>query len=153
MLEIQKNSAKVAAGKVLEIQNNIAEGTQLVMQALSTFTGASSDVLKMNKADPRAAPEMAAAPLSAGPDEPAEPAAFRSLGAAADAAPAFRSLGAASPGMEGPSFCSLGGGDEDGGSAAGDGGSAAGDGGSAAGDCGDDDGGGGGGGGTDEPEP
>ena len=147
MLEIQSKNAEV-----------IAEGTlaaaEIVMRELKTFTGASSNLLKMNKADPKAAPEMAAAPLLDGPDEPDEP------------APAFRSLGAASPDMKEPSFCSLGGGDEDGGSAAGDCGSAAGDygsaagdcesaagdGGSAAGDCGDD-GGGGGGGGTDEPEP
>ena len=133
MLEIQSKNAEVIAEGTLA-------ATEIVMRELKTFTGTSSNLLKMNKADPKAAPEMAAAPLLDGPDEPDEP------------APAFRSLGAASPDMKEPSFCSLGGGDEDGGSAAGDGGSAAGDGGSAAGDCGDD-GGGGGGGGTDEPEP
>ena len=102
MLEIQKNNAKVAAGKVLEIQNNIAEGTQIVMQALSTFTATSSNLQTMNKADPKALLlPTAAAPLLAGPDEPDQP-----------DQPAFRSLGAADMEEQGPAFCSLGGTDE-----------------------------------------
>ena len=124
-LKVQSKNAEV-----------IAEGTQIVMQALSTFTGASSNVLKMNK-DPKAAPEMAAAPLTAmapaiaaaplldakappprPPDKPAadKPASKPSAKAPPDEldqpAAASRSLGAADMEEQGPAFCSLGGTDE-----------------------------------------
>ena len=107
MLEIQSKNAEV-----------IAEGTlaaaEIVMRELKTFTGTSSNLLKMNKADPKTAPEIAAAPLLDGPDEPDEPdqPAFRSLGAAADAAPVFRSSGAADMEETSAVFSSLGGTDE-----------------------------------------
>ena len=100
------------------------------MQALSTFTGASSNVQTMNKADPKgevpkAAPEMAAAPLLDAkappprpPDKPAadQPASKPSAKAPPDEldqpAAAFRSLAAADMEEQGPAFCSLGGTDE-----------------------------------------
>ena len=92
----------------LEIQSKNAEGTlaatEIVVQALNNFTAASSNVLKMNTADPKALlMRTAPAPLLAGPDEPAEP---------AEPAAAFRSLGAADMEEQGPAFCSLGGTDE-----------------------------------------